>query len=58
MLVDRNGEFESGSEAHLKAVLGVFNLKRLTTPVGVKLLDVLERRYAYVDDIFGLGQKG
>ncbi len=57
LLVDRNGEFESGSEAHLKAVLGVFNLKRLTTPVGVKLLDVLERRYAYVDEILVLDEK-
>ena len=55
LLIDRNGEFEFGSEAHLKAVLGVFDLKRLTTPVGVKLLDILGRRYSYVEEALGLG---
>ena len=53
LLMDRNGEFECGSELHLRAVLGMFDLSRLTTPVGVKLLDILERRYPYVDEALG-----
>ena len=53
LLVDRKGEFECGSELHLRAVLGMFDLSRLTTPVGVKLLDILERRYSYVDKALG-----
>ena len=53
LLVGRQGEFEFGSETHLKAVLGVFDLSRLTTPVGVKLLDVLKRQYSYVDETLG-----
>jgi len=47
----RNDGFESGSDAHLRAVLEYFDLKRLTVQVGTRILDVLDRKYAYVDDI-------
>ena len=48
---DHNGELEPDSEAHLRAVLGAFDLRRLTAPVGAKLLDILQREYSYVDDV-------
>ncbi len=48
---DHNGELEPDSKAHLRAVLGAFDLRRLTTPVGAKLLDILQREYSYVDDV-------
>ena len=51
LLLDRMNDFEFGSEAHLKAVLDVFELRRLTTPVRVKLRDILKRRYPYVDEV-------
>ena len=47
----RDEGFESGSDAHLRAVLDYFDLKRLTVQVRTRLLDVLGRQYAYVDDI-------
>ena len=50
LLMDRNFIDDSGSEKHLRAVLGKFELQRLTTSIGVKLLDILERRYSYVDE--------
>ena len=50
LLMDRNSIVDSGSEAHLRVVLGKFELQRLTTSIGVKLLDILERRYSYVDE--------
>ena len=50
LLADHNGETSSGSEPHLKALLDAFDLKRLTTNVGLTLLDILERQYPYVDD--------
>ena len=53
LLRDRQGEFENGSEAHLKAVLDVFELRRLTASTRVMLLDILERRYSYVDEALG-----
>ena len=56
LLMDRMGDLEFGSEAHLKAVLGAFELRRLTTPVGVKLLDILERQYSYVDEALGCSE--
>ena len=40
-----------GSDAHLRAVLDFFDLKRLTTQVGTTLSDILGRRYSYVDEI-------
>ncbi len=48
-LVQRHG-FSSGSDEHLRAVLEYFDLKRLTTQVGASLLEILERRYSYVDE--------
>ena len=50
LLKDREDELKFGSEAHLRAVLSVFGLRRLTNPVVVKLLDILKRRYSYVDE--------
>lgn len=42
---------ESGSDEHLRAVLECFDLKRLTTQVGTTVLDILERKIPYVDDL-------
>ena len=54
LLMEPEGGFEPGSEAHLRAVLASFDLRRLTTSVGVKLLDVLERYYTYVDEALSM----
>ncbi|MBN2308961.1 MAG: hypothetical protein JXR94_08330 [Candidatus Hydrogenedentes bacterium] len=48
-----DGGLEPGSDAHLRAVLDFFDLKRLTVQVGTTLLDVLDRQYPYVDEIIG-----
>ncbi len=48
-IVEHEG-LESGSDEHLHAVLELFNLKRLTTQVGTTLLEILEKRFPYVDD--------
>lgn len=48
-LADRHG-FSSGSDEHLRAVLECFDLKRLTTQVGTTLLEILQRRFPYVDE--------
>ena len=48
-LVERHG-FMFGSEAHLRAVLECFDLKRLTTQVDTTLKEILERSFPYVDD--------
>jgi hypothetical protein len=48
-LSDRRG-FEHGSDDHLHAILGVFDLKRLTTQAGTLLLDVIDRQFSYVDE--------
>ncbi|MGD9983458.1 MAG: AAA domain-containing protein [Porticoccaceae bacterium] len=42
---------ELGSDAHFRAVLEYFDLKRLTKQVETRLLDVLTRRYPYVEGI-------
>ena len=49
----RDEGFELGSEAHLRAVLEFFGLKRLTVQVSTRLLDVLTRSYPYVDELIG-----
>jgi very-short-patch-repair endonuclease/phosphopantetheinyl transferase (holo-ACP synthase) len=48
-LAQRHG-LPSGSDEHLRAVLEYFDLKRLTTQVGTKLLEILDRRFSYVDE--------
>ena len=52
---------ESGLElmtdAHLRAVLEFFNLKRLTVQVETTLLEILNRRYPYVDEIIQRGRE-
>ena len=48
-LAERHG-FSSGSDEHLRAVLECFDLTRLTTQVGTTLLEILERRFPYVDE--------
>jgi len=48
-LTERHG-FSSGSDEHLRAVLECFDLKRLTTQVGTTLLEILERRFPYVNE--------
>lgn len=48
-LLERHG-FPGGSDEHLRAVLECFDLKRLTTQVGTTLLEVMERRFPYVDE--------
>ena len=39
-----------GSDDHLRAILDMYNLKRLTTQVGTSLLASLEKRFSYVDE--------
>ncbi len=39
-----------GSDEHLRAILECFDLKRLTTQVGTSLLEILQRRFSYVDE--------
>lgn len=46
---DKN--IELGSDAHLRAILDFFDLKRLTVPVGTTLLEILGREYPYVEEI-------
>jgi len=52
-----DGSIERGSDVHLRAVLDFFDLKRLTVQVGTAILDVLDRRYPYVDEIIGSDSK-
>lgn len=49
-LAQRHG-FVSGSDEHLRTVLEIFDLKRLTTQVGTTLLEILELRFPYVDEL-------
>ena len=42
-------QLELGSEEHLRAILDYFELKRLTAQSGTLLLDILEKKYPYVD---------
>lgn len=51
LLKNGPGHLERGSDDHMKAVLAFFGLRRLTTQVGVKLLDILDRDYPYVDEM-------
>jgi len=39
--------FQKGSDEHLHAILEMFNLKRLTTPTGTRLLETLEMSFDY-----------
>ncbi len=48
-MAERYG-FSSGSDEHLRAVLECFHLKRLTTQVGTTLLEILGKRFTYVDE--------
>lgn len=43
-------QFRAGSDEHLRAILEFFDLKRLTTQVGMTLLEVLEKDFPYVDE--------
>ena len=49
--LSQNGDFDLGTDAHLRAVLDYYGLKRLTAQVSTRLRDVLGRRYPYVDDL-------
>jgi len=51
-LVERHG-VPLGSEAHLRAILECFDLKRLTTQVDRALREILERRFPHVDEFLG-----
>lgn len=48
-LKQRDG-FESGRDDHLRAILDIYDLKRLTTQVGTLLLEILEKRLSFVDE--------
>lgn len=48
-LLDRRG-YSSGSDEHLREILEIFDLKRLTTQVGSTLLDILRMNFAQVDE--------
>ena len=47
--IGREYELERCSEEHLRAVLKAFDLRRFTKGIRTTLLDVLERRYPYVE---------
>ena len=47
-IVINNGFFEEASDEHLHAILKLFDLKRLTTATGARLLDILELEFDYV----------
>ena len=47
-LITKNTSFQKGSDNHLHAILKKFNLKRLTTPTGTRLLEILEMEFDYV----------
>ena len=49
--LSRREGFDPGSDAHLRAVLEFFGLKRLTAQVGTRLLDAIDLRCAYVDEM-------
>ena len=49
--ITEDEDLEPGSDAHLRAVLDFFDLKRLTIQVGTTLLEILERQYPYVDEM-------
>ena len=42
---------ETGADAHLRTVLEFFDLKRHGIKVGTALLDILSRRYPFVDEM-------
>jgi hypothetical protein len=46
-----------GSDEHLRAVLELFDLKRLTTQVGTTFREILERSFPYVDEFLSSMQK-
>jgi very-short-patch-repair endonuclease len=48
---------ETGSDAHLRALLDFFDLKRLTLQAGTALLDVFSRQFPYVDRMIDQEQK-
>ena len=50
MYLAERRNLKSGSDEHLRAVLGCFDLKRLTAQIGTILLEILGKRYPYVDD--------
>ncbi len=45
------GNHEAGSDTHLRAVLEFYDLKRLTVQVGTMLLESLDHRYPYVEEV-------
>ena len=47
-LAMNNGFFEEASNEHLHAILKLFDLKRLTTATGTRLLDILGMEFDYV----------
>lgn len=55
-LAERDG-LSSGSDEHLRAVLGCYDLTRLTTQVGTTLLEILERRFPHVDEFINTNPK-
>ncbi len=55
-LLERPG-FAPGSDEHLRAVLECFDLKRLTTQVNTRLLEILKRGFPYVDELLSGMQK-
>jgi very-short-patch-repair endonuclease len=45
------GQVELGSDEHLRTILDVFDLKRLTTQVGTTLLEILDRKDQRAEDL-------
>ena len=50
MYVAKRHGFPTGSDAHLRAVLEHFDLKRLTMQVGTMLREILTKSFPYVDE--------
>lgn len=46
-------QYQVGSDAHLRAILDSFELKRLTVQAGTRMLEALDSEFAYVDELVG-----
>ena len=53
--LSKNLHFEFGTDAHLRAILECFDLKRLTVQVGTALLEILGRPDLKPNSSFGVG---
>jgi very-short-patch-repair endonuclease len=50
-IIAADQDLQVGSDGHLRAILESYDLRRLTTQVGTTILEILDRRYPYVDEL-------